>query len=111
VRDHAIHQLIRMPCVIHHSDPGAVDEYGDHPVSVVTDSTERCYLTQSTRTEADGIEVERWQIYFLPSTLVDANDSISMAGMNLQMSGNPWMVVDPVTGYESHIEATMVRRL
>jgi hypothetical protein len=111
VRDHAIHQLIRMDCVIHHSDPGATDEYGDHPVSVVTDSNERCYLVQSARGETDEVEHERWLMYFLPGTLIDANDSVTVAGMDVQVLGNPWMVVDPVTGYETHIEATVQRRL
>jgi hypothetical protein len=111
VRDHAIHQLIRTPCVIHHSEPGAVDEYGDHPVSMVTDTTERCYIAQSTRGEADEVEIERWQMYFLPGTLVDANDTVTVAGMDLVLTGNPWVVVDPVTGYETHIEATVVRRI
>jgi len=111
MRDHAIHQLIRTPCVIHHSDPGVTDEYGDQPIAVVTDTTERCYLAQSTRGETDEIEHERWTIYFLPSALIDANDAVSVQGLDLQVLGNPWIVVDPVTGYESHIEATMQRRI
>lgn len=111
MRDHPIHQLIRTPCVIHHSDPGVVDEYGDHPISVVTDSTERCYLAQQARGEADEIEQERWTLYVLPGVLIDANDSVTVGGMDLQVLGNPWVVLDPVTGYETHIEATMQRRL
>jgi hypothetical protein len=111
VRDHAIHQLIRIPCVIHHSDPGDVDDYGDHPVSVVSDTSERCYIAQQARGETDEIETERWTMYFMPGVLIDANDSVTVHGMNLQVLGNPWMVTDPVTGYETHIEATLQRRL
>ena len=107
--DHAIHQLIRMPCTVHHSDPGTVDEYGDHPVTVVTDSSDRCYVTQSVRGETDLVEHERWQIYFLPHVLVDANDSVFVDGMEMQIVGNPWVVTDPVTGWRTHIEATAVR--
>jgi hypothetical protein len=111
MRDHAIHQLIRTPCTVHHSDPGAVDEYGDHPIAVITDTTERCYLTQSVRGETDEIEHERWLMYFLPTTTVDANDSVTVGSLVLQVLGNPWVVIDPVTGYETHIEATLQRRL
>jgi hypothetical protein len=100
-----------MPCVVNHADPGAMDEYGDHPVATVTSSDERCYITQSRRAEENEIEVERWQVYFLPSTLVDANDTIDVQAMTLELFGNPWLVVDPVTGYETHIEAVAVRRL
>jgi hypothetical protein len=111
VRDHPIHQLIRVPCVIHHSDPGPVDEYGDHPISVVTDTTERCYVAQQARGEADEVEHERWTIYLLPGVLIDANDSVTAHGMTLEVFGNPWVVIDPVTGYETHIEATALRRI
>jgi len=109
--DHAIHQLIKMPCTIRHSDPGAADEYGDHPVSMVTETTERCYVAQSNRGEADEIEHERWQIYFLPYVLIDANDSVVVDGMTFEVLGNPWAVTDPVTGWRTHIEATAVRRI
>jgi hypothetical protein len=109
--DHAIHQLIKMACTVRHSDPGDVDEYGDHPVGVITETTERCYIAQSTRGENDDIETERWQVYFLPYVLVDANDSVFVDGMEMQILGNPWLVCDPVTGWRTHIEATAVRRI
>jgi hypothetical protein len=102
---------MRIVCQLNHSDPGATDEYGDHPVGTVTTTDERCYVTQSRRAEEDEIEVERWQVYFLPSTLVDANDTLDVQGMFLQVYGAPWVVIDPVTGYETQIEATAVRRL
>lgn len=109
--DHAIHQLIRLACTLNHADPGAVDDYGDHPSTTVDSTTERCYLTQSRRAEEDEIEVERWQIYFLPTTNVDANDTVDVGGMHFEFYGSPWIVIDPVTGRPTHIEATMVRRL
>lgn len=108
--DHAIHQLIRVTCTVHHSDPGVVDEYGDHPVAVIDSTEERCYLTQSTRAEADEVETERWHLYFLPDVLIDGNDSVDVDGMVLEVIGNPWVVIDPVTGFRTHIEATAVRR-
>lgn len=87
-----------------------MDEYGDHPVTVTDSTTERCYLTQSRRAEEDTIEVERWNLYFLPSTDIDANDAVDVDGLYLQVYGAPWTVYDPVTGWPTHIEATAVRR-
>jgi hypothetical protein len=110
VRDHAIHQLIRLPCQVNHSDPGAVDEYGDHPIVALTTTDERCYLAQSSRTETGEVEGERWQMYFLPSTTLDANDTVTVQGMDMQVVGNPWIVYDPVTLYPTHVEATVLRR-
>lgn len=110
MRDHAIHQLIRMPCVVHHQDPGAADVYGDHPLTEQSSTQERCYFAQATRTDEDQIEAERWLLYLLPSVAIDANDEVTVVGMRLAVWGNPWRVVDPVTGYETHIEATLVRR-
>jgi hypothetical protein len=108
--DHAIHQLIRVPCQVRHSEPGGMDEYGDHPIAVLTVTDERCYLTQSTRAEEGDVETERWQVYFLPWTDIDANDTVDVDGMALEVIGNPWKVIDPVTGYRTHIECTAVRR-
>lgn len=108
--DHAIHQLIRVSCTVKHSEPGDVDEYGDHPVAVLTETTERCYIAQSSRAEEGDVEVERWRLYFLPHVQVDANDAVDVDGMVLEVLGNPWNVIDPVTGWRTHIEATAVRR-
>lgn len=108
--DHAIHQLIRVACTVAHNEPGTVDDYGDHPIATVTVTDERCYLTQSSRAEEDDVEIERWQVYFLPHTLLDANDMVDVDGMRLEVIGNPWNVIDPVTGFRTHIEATAVRR-
>lgn len=110
MRDHPIHQFIRRPCVLNHQDPATADEYGDPPLAVIESTDERCYVTQSRRAEEDAVEVERWQVYLLPSTVVDANDTVDVDGMTLQLYGNPWTVYDPVTGWATHIEATAVRR-
>lgn len=111
MRDHGIHQFIRSECTLHHADPGAMDEYGDHPVETITTTTERSYWAQSTASEIDAIERERWQVYFLPSTVIDANDSLEYRGNEFFVYGAPWVVVDPVTGYDTHIEAVVVRRI
>lgn len=111
MQDHAIHQLIRMTCVVHHEEPDTVaDPYGDIGLVTQTSSTERCHITQAARVEEDTIEVERWHLYFLPSVAIDANDMVDVDQMTLQVWGNPWYVTDPVTGWRTHIEATAVRR-
>lgn len=110
MHDHAIHQLIRMTCTVHHADRATADVYGDEPLEAVTDTTERCHITQASRVEEDEVEAERWHLYFLPSTVIDANDTVDVDGMVLQLWGNPWYVTDPVTGWYTHIEASAVRR-
>jgi hypothetical protein len=110
VYDHPIHQLIRRPCVLNHQDAAPADEYGDPPLAVLTSTDERCYVTQSRRAEEDAVEVERWQVYLLPSVSVDANDTVEVDGMVLELYGNPWVVHDPVTGWATHIEASAMRR-
>lgn len=111
MRDHAIHQLMRQQCIVHHQDPGPADSYGDHPLVELSATPERCYFAQATTTEDEAqLEVERWHLYLLPSTDIDANDEVTVAGMRLAVWGVPWRVVDPVTGYETHIEAVLMRR-
>lgn len=102
--------MMKVACVVHHGTVGAADIYGDPPIAYDTTTDERCYLAQQSRAEDDGVEVERWSVYFLPSTDVDANDMVDVTGMRLQLLGSPWRVIDPVTGWETHIEATAVRR-
>lgn len=108
--EHAIWQMINVPCVVRHSDPGVMDEYGDHPIEMVTESNEVCHHQQSSRGEADEIEHERWRLYFRPTVLLDANDQVVVAGMTLEVEGNPWRVVDPLTLFETHLEANAIRR-
>jgi hypothetical protein len=100
-----------IPCSVEHTDPGVADEYGDHPPAVTSSSAARCWIAQSTRGEDEGVEFERWNIYFPPETTVDANDSIIVYGVTYYVLGNPWVVLDPLTATPSHIEATAMRRV
>lgn len=111
VHDHPIHRFMVVPCQVNHSEPGPVDEYGDHPIATVTTTDETCYLWQSTRGETDEVEHERWQLAFKPGVAIDANDSVVVQGMTLQVFGNPWIVADPLTGWQTHIEATARRQI
>lgn len=99
-----------MPVTINHRDPGDVDEYGDHPPAVLSTTEHKGYLAQNSRGEDEEVERERWSLYLRPDAELDANDEVIAHGMNLELLGNPWLVVDPVTGYPTHIEATVQRR-
>jgi hypothetical protein len=103
--------LMTMPCVVDHTEPGDPDEYGDHPPAVSSSSDERCWVSQSRRGEEEGIEFERWNIYFPPEVTVDANDMVTVNGELYHVLGAPWKVVDPLTALPTHIEATAVRRV
>lgn len=96
---------MNVPCVVHHTDPGAVDEYGDHPLSILSSTDELCALQQSTTGEQAGIETEKWALFFKPGVDIDANDSVDVQNMTFQVLGNPWVVTDPLTGWATHIQA------
>lgn len=108
---HPINTLMTIPCVVDHCDPGPVDEYGNHPNSVVTSTDERCWLAQSARGEEDFVETERWNIYLPPTVTLDANDVIHVMGGDFYVLGAPWKVLDPLTTMPTHIEATVIRRI
>lgn len=98
------------PCVVHHVDPGPVDEYGDHPPAVGSATSTRCCMAQNSRGEDAEIERERWSWYGHPEVALDANDEIDVNGATFQVIGDPWRVIDPVTGRATHLEATVERR-
>lgn len=105
--------LLVTACVIHHveNDATARDEYGNITTDATT-TTSRCYLAQQSRTEnnLDNIERERWAGYFPATDLIDANDAVTVGGDEYQVVGQPWAVVDPVTGTVDHLEATLELR-
>lgn len=108
---HPASTLMTIPCTVDHSDPGPADEYGDHPNAVVTTTNERCWLAQSTHGEEDLVETEKWAIYLPPTVDLDANDVIHVAGVTYYVLGAPWKVIDPLTTWPTHIEATVIRRV
>lgn len=103
--------LMTVPCTIDHSEPGAPDEYGNHPPATITTTNELCWLAQSSRGEEEIVEFERWNIYLPPTVVLDANDIIHVGTATYYVQGNPWKVIDPLTTATTHIEATVVRRV
>ena len=103
--------MLTVPCEVDHTDPGPPDEYGNHPATVTTTTTEKCWVAQSTRGEADFVETEKWHIYLRPDVTLDASDAVRVAGEDFYVLGAPWPVIDPLTQRTSHIEATLVRRI
>lgn len=110
MRDHPIHQFFVMPVTINHRDTSDADEYGDLTLTVDSSTDHLGYLAQNNRGETDQIEHERWSLYLRPDAVIDANDEVIAAGMTLEVRGNPWVVIDPVTAEPTHIEATVQRR-
>jgi hypothetical protein len=109
----AITALMTVPCVIHHTVASSRDEYGNETTTETT-SDERCWLAQSTRSEpgVDNVllEAERWVIYLPGEVVVDANDRIEIGADVFEVIGPPWTVIEPLTGWVDHIEATAERR-
>jgi hypothetical protein len=107
----AITQMMTIPCQVDHTEPGPADAYGDHPPAVISSTNEHCWLAQSTRGEENQVEWERWNIYFPPTVVLDANDAVHIYGVTYYVLGNPWTVHDPLTVRPSHIEAMVIRRI
>lgn len=107
---HAVSQLFVIDSEIRHRDHGAADDYGDHPVTTVTITNERCYVAQNSRGEDDYVERERWSYYTRPEAVLDANDEVVVQGATYEVIGAPWRVVDPVTARPTHLEALLERR-
>jgi hypothetical protein len=104
--------LMNMRCRIDHVESaGEPDEYGNPTNVVTTASWSRCYLAQNSRTElGDGvIDRDRWALGLPPGVLVDSNDTVTVDGVAYEVRGDPWKVIEPVTGRVSHIEATLQR--
>jgi hypothetical protein len=106
--------LLTQSCVVDHREPGAADDYGDHPLAVVASSTYPCWFAQTTRREnpegTAAVERERWALYLPADAVIDANDAVWVGDDEFEVHGEPWPVIDPVTTAVSHIETTLERR-
>lgn len=107
----AVTALMTIPCTVDHTEPGPVDDYGDHPPVVLSSSDHYCWLAQSARGEEDLVEWERWHLYLPPDVVIDANDAVHIGGVTYYVLGSPWVVTDPLTTHATHIEATVIRRI
>jgi len=85
------------------------DDYGSEvaeETSVVTVGE----LQQQGRTEREGvISATSWLLILPPDVELDTNDVVVVDNFRFEISGNPWLVRNPLTGELHHIEATLER--
>lgn len=109
-----ITSLLNQPCTIHNRTPtGDVDDRGN-PTYADADPVESvCYAEQVKRISAEGAEhtigqdtaTEQWHLVFGPGEIVTAASVVELAGLRLQIQGDPWPAWDPFTRALDHLEA------
>lgn len=107
----SVANLINRPAVLIRRSEEEVDEYASERPD--EDSEEIvCELQQRARTEpSDGGELSDtdWVAYFFPETAPHGNDVLLVDGQRFEFVGEPWLVRNPRTREESHIEASLRR--
>lgn len=104
--------LISRPCTItRRSSSGDLDDYGNETTTEDVVETV-CELQQRQRSEpGDQAEFSdtNWVLFLLPDEAIDTSDVVTVDGHVFEMVGDPWVVRNPRTGVDSHIEATVRR--
>lgn len=101
--------LLNLPCSIVNRSFQTRDEMGNDVASESTVTTV-CELQQRQRDEEDEQVTEGSYLLVVPvGTVIGAADSVSVDGVEYQVSGQPWEVRNPRTETVSHIEATVMR--
>lgn len=105
--------LINRPCLlIRRSESGDTDDYGND-IATETIVATVCEIQQIRRTEpATEGELSQgdWVAFFLPGTALDTSDAIEVDGLGtFELVGGPWVVRNPRTQQESHVEASLRR--
>lgn len=108
----AIQQLLTRPCTItRRTASNATDDYGN--VTRVTTTVETvCELQQRERSEpGDQGEFSdtSWLLILPAGTAIDTGDQVTVDSRGYELVGDPWPARNPLTGAESHIEATVRR--
>lgn len=105
-------QLINKPCSIISRSPGSTpNEFGwkDRAESVTSTV---CEIQQDMADENAGdndMSKTRWRIFFPVGTEIDADDVVSVDGLEYEVDGEAWAVRNPRTQTMSHVEANVVR--
>lgn len=86
------------------------DDYGNE----IPDEAEVetfCELQQRSREEpvleGQNISATEWRVFFRPGLDVQTGDALIVEGAEYELVGEPWVVRNPRTGTESHIEASV----
>ena len=108
-------QLINKPCSIISRSPGSTpNEFGwkDRAESVTSTV---CYMEQNGQAGANehpgdnDMSDVRWTVIFPVGTEIDADDVVSVDGLEYEVDGEAWAVRNPRTQTMSHVEANVVR--
>lgn len=102
--------MMNRPCVVHRRAAGPRDAYGDQ-TAVETVMVARCELQQIAATDdaaGPGSSV-RAHAYLPPEVPVTGWDWLEVDGGRYEVDGDPWVVRDPLTGRDSHVEAVLIR--
>lgn len=105
--------LINRPCLITTNvwDGETVDAYGN-PVTVPDTIETVCELQQQSREErsAEGeLSTTSWLLLLPLGTNVPIDAIVTVGGDDYAMDGESWVVRNPRTQADSHIEATLKR--
>jgi hypothetical protein len=103
--------MTRQGTLLHRSQDGAPDEYGD-PSWVTVEQGAALELQQEVSYEAEGgaLQLSTWRLFLPPYLGVDGWDAVDIDGEVYELEGDAWLARNPRTGENTHIEAR-VRRL
>jgi hypothetical protein len=105
-------QLLNLPCVVLHRSPGKeADQLGNkRPAEASTETV--CELQQAQAFESeseDQVSDNRWRLFLPFGTEIAAADTVTIAGEDYEVLGEPWPARNPRTQAGSHIEVTVCR--
>lgn len=106
-----IADLLTRPCTIYQVDDGLADEYGNPELEPDSGTTTVCELQQERGFEADEtvVSVTRWRLFLPPDAVLAGRDYVVIDGDTYTMVSDPWVVRNPRTGVNHHVEC-VVRR-
>lgn len=103
--------LTRACTITHRTWDTTLDAYGDQTATTTTASTV-CELQQQQaqeHTDPGTIADSSWLLVLPAGTTVKTGDTVTVAGDEYEIAGEPWPARNPRTGAASHIECTAKR--
>ncbi len=103
--------LTRTVTIIHRSSSGDTDAYGDD-LETETTTTTVGELQQTARLEPSGqgeLSDTTWLLILPAGTLLTTSSAVVVDEHVYELVGDPWPARNPLTGDESHVEATVRR--
>lgn len=104
--------LVTRPCtIVRRLESVNTDDYGNE-IPDTEEASTSCELQQIARTEPEmegELSDTRWLAIFPAGTDLQTNDAVIVDTLKYELEGDPWMVRNPRTGSDSHVEATLCR--